>query len=75
MAKDAFGIDVEVRRRLVATLDDHGRPDPDIERQYLRLHDLDARRSRRVTVNGAGIGGQTLIGLYRRDPRVRPRPG
>jgi hypothetical protein len=56
-------IEVEVHRRLIATLDYHGPPDPDAPLQYLRLYDLDDRRGRRVWVNGMGIGGQTLLGL------------
>jgi len=56
-------VEIEVRGRLIATSDLHGRPQPDIPNQYVRLHDLTADRSSSVWVNGAGIGGQTIVGL------------
>ena len=60
---DAHEIDAEVHGRRIATLDRHGPAEPDVPPQHLRLHDLDTPRSRRLWVNGMGIGGQTLIGL------------
>ena len=60
---DAHEVDVEVHERRIATLYRHGPSEPDVPPQHLRLHDLDTRRSRRIWINGMGIGGQTLLGL------------
>ena len=63
LPRDATDVEVEARGPLIATSDYHGAPHPDIPNQFVRLYDVAARRGRRVWVNGAGIAGQTIVGL------------
>ncbi|HEX2084261.1 MAG TPA: hypothetical protein VHF89_01145 [Solirubrobacteraceae bacterium] len=61
--RGAYELDVEVRGTLIATLDRHGPVLGFAPNQYLRLYDAATGRSRRVWVNGTGLGGQRLVGL------------